>query len=58
LALYDLLVLLFLAPRGNSYEMIIDDRFHFHVEIRHRLICLIVSYRGWLEIRLHSQIVV
>jgi hypothetical protein len=41
---------LILAPGGDSYETVIDDRFHFHVEIRHRLIGLIVSYRGWLEI--------
>ena len=39
---------LFLAPGGDSHEMAVDDRFHFHVEIRHRLIGLIVSYRGWL----------
>jgi hypothetical protein len=42
---------LFLAPGGDSYETVIDDRFHFHVEIRHCLIGLIVGYRGWLEIR-------
>ncbi len=42
---------LILAPAGDSYETVIDDRFHFHVEIRHRLIGLIVGYRGWLEIR-------
>jgi Domain of unknown function (DUF4166)/Saccharopine dehydrogenase NADP binding domain len=39
---------LFLAPGGDSYETAIDDRFHFHVEIRHRLLGLIVGYRGWL----------
>jgi Domain of unknown function (DUF4166)/Saccharopine dehydrogenase NADP binding domain len=50
-SLWGLALPLFLAPGGDSYEMVIDDRFHFHVEIRHRLIGLIVSYRGWLEIR-------
>jgi Domain of unknown function (DUF4166)/Saccharopine dehydrogenase NADP binding domain len=39
---------LFLAPGGESYETAIDARFHFHVEIRHRLLGLIVGYRGWL----------
>ena len=42
---------LLLAQGGDWYEMVINDRFHFHVEIRHRLIGLIVNYRGWLEIR-------
>jgi len=37
-----------LAPRGNTYESAEDGRFHFHVEIRHPLIGLIVGYRGWL----------
>jgi hypothetical protein len=41
---------LILAPAGDSYETVIDDRFHFHVEIRHRLIGLIVAYRGWLAV--------
>ena len=50
-SLWGLALPLFLAPGGESYEMVIDDRFHFHVDIRHRLIGLIVSYRGWLEIR-------
>jgi hypothetical protein len=50
-SLWGLALPLFLAPTGDSYEMAIDDRFHFHVEIRHRLIGLIVSYRGWLVIR-------
>jgi hypothetical protein len=40
---------LFLAPDGNSYETVVSDRFHFHVEIGHRLIGLIVGYHGWLE---------
>jgi hypothetical protein len=42
---------LVLAPDGDSYETVIDDRFHFQVEIRHRLIGLIVGYHGWLERR-------
>jgi len=50
-SLWGLPLPLLLAPGGDSYEMVIDDRFHFHVEIRHRLIGLIVNYRGWLEIR-------
>jgi Domain of unknown function (DUF4166)/Saccharopine dehydrogenase NADP binding domain len=37
-----------LAPRGNTYESAEDGRFHFHVEIGHPLIGLIVGYRGWL----------
>jgi Domain of unknown function (DUF4166)/Saccharopine dehydrogenase NADP binding domain len=49
-SLWGLPLPLVLAPAGDSYETVIDDRFHFHVEIRHRLIGLIVGYRGWLEI--------
>src|SRR5262249_13045194 len=37
-----------LAPGGEAYESADDDRFNFHVEIAHRLIGLIVRYRGWL----------
>jgi len=50
-SLWGLPLPLLLSPGGDAYEMAIDDRFRFHVEIRHRLIGLIVSYRGWLEIR-------
>ena len=50
-SLWGLPLPLLLAPGGDTYEVAIDDRFHFHVEIRHRLIGLIVNYRGWLEIR-------
>ncbi len=50
-SLWGLALPLFLAPGGDSYETVIEDRFYFHVEIRHRLIGLIVRYRGWLEIR-------
>jgi hypothetical protein len=37
------------APGGDAYEFEQDGRFHFHVEIGHRLCGLIVRYRGWLE---------
>ena len=37
-----------LAPQINAYESAEDGRFHFHVEIAHPLIGLIVRYRGWL----------
>jgi hypothetical protein len=50
-SLWGLPLPLLLAPGGDSYETVIDDRFHFHVEIRHSLIGLIVGYCGWLEIR-------
>jgi len=36
------------APTGDSFETVIDDRFHFHVEIRHPICGLIVRYAGWL----------
>lgn len=49
-SLWGLPLPLLLAPGGDSYETVVDGRFHFHVEIRQRLIGLIVSYRGWLEI--------
>jgi len=50
-SLWGLPLPLLMAPGGDSYETVIDDRFHFHVEIRHRLFGLIVGYSGWLEIR-------
>jgi len=50
-SLWGLPLPLILAPGGDAFEMAVDDRFHFHVEIRHCLVGLIVSYRGWLEIR-------
>ncbi len=37
-----------LAPGGNSFEFSEAGRFHFHVEVSHPLIGLIVRYRGWL----------
>jgi hypothetical protein len=48
-SLWGLPLPLILASAGDSYEAVIDDRFHFHVEIRHRLIGLIVGYHGWLK---------
>ena len=39
---------LFLAPGGDTYEYAADGRFHFHVEIGHPWIGLIVGYQGWL----------
>jgi hypothetical protein len=42
---------LWLAPSGEAYEFATDDRFHFHVEIRHWLTGLIVRYHGWLAVR-------
>jgi hypothetical protein len=38
-----------LAPDGEVYEYEEGGRFHFHVEIRQRLIGLVVRYRGWLK---------
>lgn len=38
-----------LLPRGNSFEMVRDDRFCFDVEIAAPLIGLIVAYDGVLE---------
>jgi hypothetical protein len=40
-----------LAPRSTAYEFAENGRFHFHVEIDHPLMGLIVGYRGWLEPR-------
>jgi len=37
------------APVGTAYESAADGRFRFHVEIKLRLIGLIVRYRGWLS---------
>ncbi|MDC0598421.1 DUF4166 domain-containing protein [Gammaproteobacteria bacterium] len=41
---------LFLAPFGDSFEYVKNDCFHFNVEIRIRLIGLIVRYRGHLTL--------
>ncbi|MBN8944438.1 MAG: DUF4166 domain-containing protein [Rhizobiales bacterium] len=38
-----------LAPGGDAFETVVDGKFHFHVEIGHRLFGLAVRYRGWLE---------
>jgi hypothetical protein len=37
-----------LGPWTKARERAVDGRFHFHVEIGHRLTGLIVRYRGWL----------
>jgi hypothetical protein len=39
---------LWLAPGGEAFEFAQDGRFHFDVDIRHRLIGRIARYRGWL----------
>jgi hypothetical protein len=39
---------LWLAPVGAAHERVEDGRFRFDVEIRLRLIGLIVRYQGWL----------
>jgi hypothetical protein len=38
-----------LGPCAVAYETVEDGKFHFHVEISHRITGLIVRYRGWLE---------
>jgi hypothetical protein len=38
----------FCAPGGTTYESVENGRFHFHVEISHPWIGLLVRYRGWL----------
>jgi hypothetical protein len=40
-----------LAPSGDSFEFVADNRFCFNVEIRHAMTGLIVRYRGWLEVK-------
>ena len=37
-----------LAPIGSAYETVADGRFRFFVEIRLRLVGLLVRYQGWL----------
>ena len=39
---------MWLGPRAVAFETAEAGRFHFHVEISHPLIGLIVRYRGWL----------
>jgi Domain of unknown function (DUF4166) len=39
------------APRTRAFEFADNGRFHFHVEIGHPLMGLIVRYRGWLTPR-------
>jgi hypothetical protein len=40
---------LWLAPRSVAFEHEQDGKFHFHVEIGHPLVGLIVRYRGFLR---------
>ncbi|GLQ57140.1 SDR family oxidoreductase [Devosia nitrariae] len=42
---------LILAPRCNAFEAEHDGKFHFHVELSHPWVGLIVRYAGWLEPR-------
>ena len=39
---------MWLGPRALAWETAEDGCFHFHVEISHPLVGLIVGYRGWL----------
>jgi hypothetical protein len=39
------------APGGDSYEFADGERFGFHIEVRHPLAGLIVSYVGWLDVQ-------
>jgi hypothetical protein len=39
----------FLAPGGQAFEHTENGRFHFHAEISHPWLGLIVRYRGWLD---------
>lgn len=39
-----------LCPASDSYEIVEDGKFHFHVKISHPLVGLIIHYRGWLNI--------
>jgi hypothetical protein len=41
------------APRSQAYEFAENGRFHFHVEIAHPLMGLIVRYKGGLEPRVN-----
>jgi hypothetical protein len=43
---------LWLCPRADAHESVVDGLFRFHVEIRHPLTGLIVRYRGSLSSRL------
>jgi hypothetical protein len=40
-----------LAPIGTAYETVADGRFRFFVEIKLRLVGLLVRYQGWLELQ-------
>jgi hypothetical protein len=45
---FGILVPIFLAPGGNTYEYVENNTFHFHVEIRQFPFGLIVKYHGQL----------
>ena len=40
---------LWLGPRSNSRETVLDGRYCFSIELTHPLTGLIVKYEGWLE---------
>lgn len=40
---------LWLAPRTDAFEQVIDGRFNFNVRVSFPIIGLIVHYQGWLE---------
>lgn len=40
---------LWLAPRTDAYEHVVDGQFNFNVRVSFPLIGLIVHYEGWLE---------
>jgi hypothetical protein len=46
---------LWLAPVGAAHESVEDGRFRFDVEIKLRLVGLIVRYQGWLVPRAAAQ---
>ena len=40
---------MWLGPRAEAFESVVDGDFHFDVRIAHPLAGLIVKYRGWLK---------
>ena len=45
----------FLIPKGKSYEMEKDGKFHFNVTIKLPILGLMAAYKGWLEPELASK---
>jgi len=41
---------MWLCVKSDSFETVINKRFHFNVKLSHTLIGLIIHYQGWLEI--------